>query len=198
MDREAGVNRGEGGTRLDVSADTVDRRRMTDTSTICGQHARAAMAAQNARSVRGLAVARVVASIAVPLDGGRAEMVVGRLYDGQPENRRKLQQEHSGGGLPDPACVVRPQHAGKGSAGDRRTTRLRDELVQDMTRRQLCEGADACRAANWSIRDRIGTQRDCFGYLRFGRGGIGGSLKRGASGATSSVDVVGGAATMKD
>jgi len=74
-----------------VSADTVDRRCKPDDSTVRDRHARAAMAAQNARSVNGPVAAGVVTRLAVPLGGVRLEVVVGRLDDGQPEDRRKLQ-----------------------------------------------------------------------------------------------------------
>jgi len=60
----------------------VNRRRWNGTVTIRDQHARTAVAAQNALSVSGLGVARVVAGMAVPLGGVRAEVVVGRLDDG--------------------------------------------------------------------------------------------------------------------
>ncbi|MXV96797.1 MAG: hypothetical protein F4Y07_14520 [Gemmatimonadetes bacterium] len=92
---------------------------MSDTSALRDQHARAPMAAQNARRVDGLAVARVVIGLAVPLDGRRVEVIVGRLDGGQSGDRRKLQQERNGGSLPGPECGARPQHAGKGSAADR-------------------------------------------------------------------------------
>ncbi len=82
------------------------------------------MAAENALNVGGLAVARVVIGIAVPLDGVPVDVVVGCLDDGQPGDRCKLEQKRNGGGLPDPEQVARPQHGGKGSAGDRRPTRL--------------------------------------------------------------------------
>lgn len=124
LSREAGVERGEAGTRLKGSADAVGRRCGNDTRAIRDQHARSAMAAQNALSVRGLAVARLVIGMGVPLDGVRVEVVVRRLDDGQPEDRRKLQRNRSGGGPPDPEYVVRPQHAGQGSVGDRHPTRL--------------------------------------------------------------------------
>jgi len=102
-----------------VGADTADRRYMSDNSAIRDQHARAPMAAQNTRRMGGLAVARVVIGLAVPLDGGRVEVIVGRLDGGQSGDRRKLQQERNGGCPPGPKCVARPQHAGKGSAADR-------------------------------------------------------------------------------
>ncbi|MDE0649702.1 MAG: hypothetical protein OXI12_05090, partial [Gammaproteobacteria bacterium] len=91
---------------------------MSDTSALRDQHARAPMAAQNARRVDGLAVARVVIGLAVPLDGRRVEVIVGRLDGGQSGGRRKLQQERNGGSLPGPECGARSQHAGKGSAAD--------------------------------------------------------------------------------
>ena len=100
---------------------------MNDTSAIRGQHARAAMCAQNARRVGRLAVVRVVTGMAVPLDGVGAEVVVGRLDDGQSGDRRQLQKNRTGGGFPDPESVARPQHAGKVSAGGQRPTRLSDE-----------------------------------------------------------------------
>ena len=61
---------------------------MDCTSAICDQHSRAAMAAQNARSVSVLVVARAVIGMAVPLDRVRIEVVVGRLDSGQPDDRR--------------------------------------------------------------------------------------------------------------
>jgi len=113
LSREAGVNRGEAGTCRKVSADNADRRRVNHNRAIRDRHAHAAMAAQNALDVSGLVVAGVVTRLAMPLDGVRLEVVVRRLDDGQPEDRRKLQRKRSGGGPPDPGCVVRPRHAAK-------------------------------------------------------------------------------------
>ena len=89
---------------------------MNDTRMTRARHARAAMAARNARGVGGLAVAWVVTGRAVPLDGDRPEVVVGRL-EGQPGDRHKLQEKRCSGGLPDPERVGHPQHSCKGSAG---------------------------------------------------------------------------------
>ena len=97
---------------------------MNGTLAVRGQHAGNAMAAQNARTVSGLAIAWVVIRMAVPLDGVRAQVVVGRLNDGKPGDRRKLQEKRSGGGSANPQCVGRPRHAWKVSAGDRSPTRL--------------------------------------------------------------------------
>lgn len=80
--REIGVNRDEAGTRPKAGADTVDRRYLNDTNATRDRHARTTMAAQNALSVSVLAVARVVTGVAVPLNGVRVEVVVGRLGDG--------------------------------------------------------------------------------------------------------------------
>ncbi len=120
---EAGVNRGEARTRLNVGTDPDNCRCMNNTGAIRCQHARTAMAAQNARGVSGLAVTRVVIRMTVPLDGVRVEVVVGRFGDGEPGDQRKLQQERRGGGLTDPECVARPQHVGKFSEGDGHPTR---------------------------------------------------------------------------
>ena len=64
---------------------------MNHTSVTCDHHARTAMAAQSASSVSRLVVARVVTRRAVPLDGVRRKVVVGRLDDGQPGDCGKLQ-----------------------------------------------------------------------------------------------------------
>ena len=58
---------------------------MNGKGAIRDRHTRPAVRAQNAPSVSGLAVARVLIGIAVPLDGVRVEVVVGSLDDGQPE-----------------------------------------------------------------------------------------------------------------
>ena len=75
---------------------------MNDTSATRDQHARTAVHAQYALGVSGLAVARVVFGIPVPLDGVRVDVDVGRLDDGQAGDHRKLQQERNGCGLPGP------------------------------------------------------------------------------------------------
>lgn len=90
--RESGVDRGEAGARLKEGADTVNGRRMNDTSAMRDQHARTAVRAQNALSMSGLAIAPVFIGIAVPLGGERVDVVVGRLDDGQPGDHRKLEQ----------------------------------------------------------------------------------------------------------
>ena len=77
------------------------------------------MAAENALNVGGLAVARVVIGIAMPLDGVPLEVDVGCLDDRHPGDRRKLEQKHNSGGLPDPEQVAHPRHAAKASADDR-------------------------------------------------------------------------------
>ena len=127
--REVGVDRDQAGARPKLGADTVDGRRMNDTSAIRDQHARTDVRAQNALSLSGLAVDRVLIGVAVPLGAVRADVVVGRLNDRQPGDHPKLQQERNGGGFPDPEWVAHPQHAGKVSAGDRQATRLTDQSL---------------------------------------------------------------------
>ena len=123
LSRESNVSRGEAGARRKMNTDTVDRRCKHDDSAIRDRHTRTAMAAQNARSVSGLVVAGLVTRFAAPLEGVRLEVVVGRLDDGQPEDRRKLPGKRSGGGPPEPESAERPQHAGQGSPGGRHATR---------------------------------------------------------------------------
>ena len=115
--REAAVDRDDAGTPLNVGADTVDCRCMNGTGAIRHRHARTAMAAQKALSVSGLAV-RVLIGMAAPLVGVWVEVVVGRLDDRQPGDRRKLHQER-GGGPPATKYAAHPRHAGKDSARDR-------------------------------------------------------------------------------
>lgn len=81
LSREAGVSRCEAGARLKVSVDTAHHRCMNDASAISDPHARTAIAAQNALSVSGLAVARLLIGMAAPLDGVRVQVVVERLDD---------------------------------------------------------------------------------------------------------------------
>ncbi len=65
-----------------MNADTVDFSRGTDPSALREQHARGTMAAQKARRMGGLAIARLLVGIAAPLGGVRIEVVVGRFDDG--------------------------------------------------------------------------------------------------------------------
>jgi len=60
----------------------MDLRRGSDGSALREQHARGAMAAQKAWRMGGLAVARVVVGMTVPLDGVRVDVIVGRLDNG--------------------------------------------------------------------------------------------------------------------
>ena len=65
---------------------------MNDAGAVRGRHGHAAVDAQNALGVSGLGVFRVVVGMAAPLDGVRVEVVVRRLDDGQPGDRRKVHQ----------------------------------------------------------------------------------------------------------